>query len=52
LKLNLFLRAEERVSTLVFIFSKTLSLAASFLFEDSFILAWPKPELSRRVGSN
>ena len=42
LKLNWFLIAEEIVSTFAFILSKNLSLAASFLFKDSFILAWPK----------
>ena len=41
LKLSWFLRAEERVSTFAFMLSRILSLAASFLFKDSLILAWP-----------
>lgn len=49
LMLTWFLKVEAIASTLAFIFSKILSLAASFLFKDSFILPWPKTSLSRKV---
>ena len=42
LKLNWFLRVEDKVSSLTFKHSRDLSLAKSFLFIFSLILTWPR----------
>jgi hypothetical protein len=42
LKLNWFLRVEDKVSSLTFKLSRDLSFAKSFLFIFSLILTWPR----------
>src|SRR6185312_8135853 len=42
LKLNWFLRVEDKASSLTFKLSRNLSLAKSFLFIFSLILTWPR----------
>ena len=42
LKLNWFLRVEDKVSSFTFKLSMVISLAKSFLFIFSLILAWPR----------